>query len=392
MTPAEIAARAADLRAYATENDNRILDAIETEGTIGRAAASLGVSRSSVRTNLRNLQKRAAVRGWSPDHDMTKAVPEPFVVRGTSTLYNHEGKPKLQWVKTRLDDERRHQIMLEAAQAMAETLPRVPPVPRPAETTAALCNVHTFTDCHLGMLAWRHETGADWDLKIAERTLIAAFDEMLLRAPAAGTCVIAQLGDLLHSDGLLPVTPTSGHVLDQDGRFSKIVAAAIRVLRTIVDGALARHDRVVVLLAEGNHDMASSVWLRAMFAALYENEPRIEVVDTPLPYYAVQHGQVMLAFHHGHLKKPDGLPLLLAAQFPQMWGGTTKRYAHTGHLHHVAEKEFSGMKVVQHPTLAARDAYAARGGWISERQAACITYHAEHGEVARTIVTPEMLK
>ena len=43
-------------------------------------------------------------------------------------------------------------------------------------------------------------------------------------------------------------------------------------------------------------------------------------------------------------------------------------------------------------TIAARDAYAARGGWLSERQAAAITYHDEFGEVARTIITPEMLQ
>ena len=36
---------------------------------------------------------------------------------------------------------------------------------------------------------------------------------------------------------------------------------------------------------------------------------------------------------------------------------------YTGHRHHTHEftKEFSGMTVTQHPTLAARDAYASRG-------------------------------
>ena len=144
-------------------------------------------------------------------------------------------------------------------------------------------------------------------------------------------------------------------------------------------------------MAEGNHDITSSIWLRLMFKALYEREPRVLVLDSPLPYYAYQHGKTMLAFHHGHLKKNDQLPLLFAAQFPVLWGATTKRYAHTGHRHHVEEKEHSGMLVVQHPTLAARDAYAARGGWIAERQVRAITYHAEFGEVARNTVLPEML-
>jgi hypothetical protein len=38
------------------------------------------------------------------------------------------------------------------------------------------------------------------------------------------------------------------------------------------------------------------------------------------------------------------------------------------------------MTVIQHPTIAARDAYAARGGWLSERAAVAITYHARFGQ------------
>ena len=48
-------------------------------------------------------------------------------------------------------------------------------------------------------------------------------------------------------------------------------------------------------MAEGNHDPASSIWLRALFGALYENEPRVEVIDSPLPCYVHQHGQTMIA-------------------------------------------------------------------------------------------------
>jgi hypothetical protein len=278
---------------------------------------------------------------------------------------------------------------------MAETLPRVHAAPVPAGVDAALCNVYTLTDCHVGALAWRFEGGADWDLKIAEQTLTAAFAHMVNAAPNAKVGFINQLGDFLHSDGsngLMPVTPMHGHVLDQDGRFSKLVGTAIRILRRIVDFALVKHETVVVLMAEGNHDMSSSIWLRAMFKALYENEPRVQVVESELPYYAYQHGQTMLAFHHGHMKKNDDLPLLFASQFPKIWGNTLKRVCHTGHRHHIEEKEHSGMTVIQHPTIAARDAYAARGGWISERSATAITYHEKYGQVARNTVTPEMFE
>jgi hypothetical protein len=323
---------------------------------------------------------------------MVHTVPDGYNVKGVSTLYGPDGQQKAQWVKSSADDIRRAEMMREAFAAMADDLPRIPPTKAPKIKAPDLLNLITLTDCHVGMLAWRKEGGADWDLNIAERTLVGCFMQMLHSAPQADTCVIAQLGDWLHQDGLNAVTPTSGHLLDSDGRFSKVVQAAIRILRRVIDAALAKHKRVVVLMAEGNHDLASSVWLRHMFAALYEREKRVQVIDTELPYYAYQHGQTMLCWHHGHMKKNDQLPLLFAAQYPAVWGATVKRYCHTGHRHHVEEKEHAGMTVVQHPTLAARDAYAARGGWISERQAQVITYHAIYGQVGRSIVTPEMLE
>jgi hypothetical protein len=274
---------------------------------------------------------------------------------------------------------------------MADELPRMEPQVTQSLHIQALCNLYVMTDCHVGMLAWHKEGGADWDLKIAERTLTGCFEQMVKSSPPASTGFVCQLGDWLHFDGMAAVTPTNHHQLDADGRFSKIVQASVRILRRLVDFALVHHENVIVLMAEGNHDLVSSIWLRSMFKALYENDPRVYVIDSELPYYVHTHGQIMLAFHHGHLNKNDRLPLLFASQFPKIWGLTTKRYCHTGHRHHVEEKEHSGMTVVQHPTLAARDAYAARGGWLAERQVSAITYHETYGQVSKITVIPEML-
>jgi hypothetical protein len=380
------------LKEWATPRQTEFIEAIERCGSERKAASALGVSHGTISNSLASLKKRAARSGYSPSHDMTRTVPDGYMVKGVSTYYDEDGKPRGQWVKSSVDADRQEAIMRDAFAAMAKELPRVKPMAKPAKTKADLCNVYTLTDCHLGALAWHKEGGADWDVKIAERVLVAAFEQMVNSAPAANTGLIAQLGDFLHSDGMLPVTPTNGHILDQDGRFSKIVAAALRVLRRIVDFALQKHERVVVLMAEGNHDLASSIWLRALFKALYENEPRVTVIESELPYYVHQHGETLIAFHHGHMKRNDALPIFFAAQFPKVWGATTKRYAHTGHRHHVEEKEHSGMTVIQHPTIAARDAYASRGGWLSERAAVAITYHAKYGQVARTIVTPDMFE
>lgn len=376
-----------------TDRQREILDAVIVSGSQRKAAEALGVARNTVDECVKRVEGYAAVKGYSPQHDMTRTVPDPYVVKGVSTYYDAEGNVRGQWLKSSLDNARLEQARTAAMEALSETLPRLSAIDLDpgGEYNDDLCNLYTLTDSHVGMLAWGEETGADWDLKIAEDVLVGAFAASIESAPPARVCVVNQLGDFLHSDGLIPVTPTSGHVLDQDGRFSKVVASAIRILRRVVDMALQSHESVHLLICEGNHDLASSVWLRHMFSALYENEPRITVNNSELPYYVHQHGEVMLAFHHGHMKKNDSLPLLFAAQFPEAWGQSRRRYAHVGHRHHVEIKDHSGMRVVQHSTLAARDAYAARGGWMSDREITTFTYHKKKGQVASITIDPEMM-
>lgn len=379
------------LKQYGNAQQGARLDAVNEHGSYLAAAKALGVSKTAISQSIDILKRNAALRGHAPEYDMTHVVPDGFKLKGISTYYNKEGKPSGQWVKSSADQERREQIIKDTFAAMAEELPRIAPSARPDVHVDQLCNLYTLTDCHVGMLAWHKEGGQDWDLKIAEHTLTGCFEQMVKASPPASTGIVCQLGDWLHFDGMAAVTPTNHHVLDADGRFSKIVQVSVRILRRLVDFALAHHKKVVVLMSEGNHDLVSSIWLRTLFKALYENEPRVHVIDSELPYYVHTHGKVMLAFHHGHLSKNDSLPLLFAAQFPTQWGLTTKRYCHTGHRHHVEEKEHNGMTVIQHPTLAARDAYAARGGWLAERQVSAITYHQDHGQVAKNTVVPEML-
>lgn len=379
------------LKQWATPRQVEYIDLINLHGGARAAAKILNVNAASICKAIDRLKKHAARSGYSPDHNMTHTVPEPFVVKGVSTYFDSEGKPRGQWVKSSVDQERLNEMLRVTAEAMAEELPRVEPVKKPDDTRDDLAVLYTLTDSHVGMLAWAKEAGEDWDLKIAENVLIGCFEMMVASTPPAKVGIVNQLGDFLHFDSLSAITPAHGHLLDADSRFSKMVSIAIRILRRVIDMALARHEEVHLILAEGNHDMASSVWLRHMFKALYENEPRITVNDNELPYYVYQHGKVMLGFHHGHLSKNSELPIIFAAQYPKVWGGTTKRYVHTGHRHHKDEKEHPGITVVQHPTLAARDAYAARGGWISEREATAMTYHSTYGLVARNTVTPEML-
>lgn len=368
-------------------SDDEMLEAlrlVSEYGSVSEAARQIGIARETMQHRVKRGRERF------PDLDERK--PDGHRVKGVSTLYDAEGNVKAQWVKTTEDQQRAAEAREAAIAALCAKIPKESPVAAPAASLGDLCALYTLTDAHVGMLAWHREGGQDWDLTIAENVIVGCFAETIRQMPTAETAVFNQLGDLLHYDSLTAVTPTSGHILDADSRFTKMVEVAVRVLRRVIRMLLAKHQHVHVIMAEGNHDMASSVWLRTMFKALYEDEPRVTVDDSALPYYCFEFGKVFLGFHHSHLKQMAQLPGFMAAQFPQEWGRTTKRYCHTGDKHHAAEKDSMGMTVIQHPTLAARDAYAARGGWHSERAMQGISYHREYGQVGRVIVSPEMLE
>jgi hypothetical protein len=371
--------------------DDELRDVADLYLACGRNKAEYARQAGITRSGARRRVQRAMERGFLlPDADAE--CPDGYKIKGTSTLYktDEDGRTvkAIEWVKTDVDKERQHEMAVIAAQELAKDIKPQKPIKLQGAVDKDLCTMYTLTDYHFGMLAWHEQGGDDWDLKIAEKTLMDCFSDMIARSPSSDVAILAQLGDFLHSDGLAAVTPTSGHHLDQDGRFEKIAAAAVRVLRQVVNMMLAKHDKVHVLMAEGNHDIASSLWLRVMFKALYEEDERVTVDCSALPYYVYEHGKVMIAFHHGHLKKKVGLPGLFAAQFPQMWGRTEHRVVHVGHMHHMDIKDTDGMRVHQHGTLAARDAYAARGGWISPRYAEAITYHKDCGYYGSVVTTP----
>jgi len=380
------------LKQFATERQSLYIDSINEHGSYRKAAEFVGVCKGTIQGSIDNLKKRAAKQGYSPQHDMTRVAPEPFVVRGVSTYYNAEGKASGQWVKTRLDDDKFQQLLLEAIEGFKSEIPKALPVAAPIVNNSNLCNCYVITDYHLGMLSWHEETGADWDLSIAESLLIKWFQQAIAQSPNSEQAVFAQLSDFLHFDGMDAVTPASKHLLDVDTRFAKLVRSAIRVLRSVIDMLLSKHQKVHIIMADANHDPVSQIWLREWFSVLYENEPRITVDKSPNPYNAFEFGKTALFFHHGHKRKVENVSSVFAGQFREMFGRTKYAYAHTGHLHSINVKEDNLMIIEQHRTLAPADAYAARGGWLSGRDAKVITYHADFGEVSRLTINSDMLK
>lgn len=382
-----------ELRPFAeTDNQKRILEAyIQTGGNSDKAGELVGKDGGNVRTALRAIRLKAATQGHAPEHDMTKTAPEGFNVKGISTYYDEDGNKKGQWVKTTADEKKRFELMQEAIKAMAEELPKESPKSLPDHTVKQLLSKYVITDYHIGMMSWGEETGADWDLKIAENLLVDWFKAAIDLAPNSSVGILAQLGDFLHWDGIEAVTPTSRHILDADTRFQKLVRVSIRVLRRVIALLLQKHQIVHVICAEGNHDIASSIWLREALAAMYENEPRITIDQNADPYYCYTFGKNAFFFHHGHKKKMSAVDSVFVAKYREEYGKAEFHYADLGHLHHEKVLESNLMVLEQHRTLAAPDAHASRGGWMSGRHSKVTTYHKDYGKVIEHIVSPKYL-
>jgi hypothetical protein len=375
-----------------TERQAEILKAVIEYGSNNQASFKLGIARQTVDGAVKRVKRIAEIKGWSPEHDMTRPVPDSFIVRGVSTYYNKDGKASGQWVKSKLDDDKFQELLQSAVEGFKDDLPRVSLINPPPLGNDNLLNCYVITDYHLGMLSWSEETGEDWDIQIAEDLIYKWFAQAIHQSPDANTAIFAQLSDFLHFDGMDAVTPSSKHLLDVDTRFAKLVRVAIRIIRQIINMLLQKHQQVHILMLDANHDPVSQIWLREWLAVSYENEPRITIDTSPNPYNAYEFGNTALFFHHGHKKRIADVSSVFAAQFREMFGRTKYAYAHTGHLHHLDIKENNLMIVEQHRTLAAPDAYSARGGYLAGRDAKVITYHKKYGEVSRLTINSEMLK
>jgi hypothetical protein len=314
-------------------------------------------------------------------------------IAGKSVLYDAEGKIKLQWVKAQQDKG------AEAIKALVEDLkddmPRFKPVKRsPVKMERDdLLAVYPMGDPHLGLLAWDKESGDDHNLEIGERELCEAVERLVHSAPPCKEAIIANLGDFFHADNLMGETMRSHHKLDTDTRWLKVLRAGIRAMIRCIQSALAKHEKVTVINAIGNHDDHSSMMLSTVLAHLFGDDPRVDINDAPTIKHYYKFGKVLIGVHHGHTIKKDRLPLQMSSDRPRDWGDSEHRYWLTGHIHHDSRREYDGGVIVESfRTLAGKDAWTAQNGYSSGRDMKCIVYHRKFGEVERHTVSVEMLR
>jgi len=380
---------------FTSPEQKEIFNMLADGMSVSKISRHRQVSERSTFQMIKRIKEILSSAGYDPINSMTMVSPQPQALKGRSALVKvgEDGSETtlMYWNKTDYKRENHLSAFQSAIKDLSKGIKPFTRVKKPPKSFSDLLTVYTLTDFHLGMYSWSDETGASWDMKIAQNVLLNAFAEMMAGSPDSKVGVFAQLGDLLHWDGLLALTPSAKNVLDADTRFPLLVQTAIGICLKAVEMLLHKHDQVHVLMCEGNHDLASSVWLSAIMANTFRDNPRVTVDDSPFPFYFYRWGKTFIGWHHGHLQKMDQLPLLFASdpKFRSEHGQCEYTYIHTGHMHHQKVIDKGGILVEQHPTLSARDAHGARGFLFRNREAKAITYHKEKGERSRFTVRPD---
>lgn len=308
-------------------------------------------------------------------------APAGYHLRGVSTLVDAAGQPVQQWIKTSRDrEEDLRERLLEAIRSLPEPF-RVAHQPKPAarDADADLLAVYPVADAHFGMYAWGDESGSDYDIDIAERLHLEAIHDLTEHAQPAEQALVVSLGDFLHCDSNMARTTQSGNPLDTDTRWQKVLRVGVRTFRAIVEAALQRHKSVRVVSCRGNHDSLSSYMLALAIEAFYARDPRVSVDTSPAPFHWHRFGRCLFGMTHGDGPKPEQLPGIMASLRAVDWGATSHRRWLTGHVHHKRLSEFPGCIVEGFGATAARDAWTAGMGYVSERDMRVDCYHREDG-------------
>lgn len=368
-----------------TESQKRDIEAYLKFGSYSEAARQLGKNVSNLRKSIKLLEADGKVPWQS-------AAPTPaHLTVGKSTVqYDANGNVIQEW--RRLFPQA--QGMQDFVDGLCNQVKAKGKAPkrkqRKTDTDEMLFEIDIF-DAHVGMYADERETlDEDYDCDIAAARMVEAAEGLAARSNRPAKCVLVFGGDMMHSDNRSNQTEASGHVLDVDTRYHRVVEYLIRACRDVVAIAATVAAEVEIVVLEGNHSWHSEVWLARVLDAYYSQCPNIKVKSEPSPRKHMVFGDNLLVWSHGDKIAAQKWPMIVAAEFAKEWGATKYRHLKCGHIHHkktiapVVIDEQSGLVVEYLEALCATDAWHTGAGFVgSQKGASAFEYHKTKGLITR---------
>lgn len=253
-------------------------------------------------------------------------------------------------------------------------------------------------DHHHGLLAWKPEVEASWDLKISERFFDEASKDVLNKsAPYNIAQVLIPIGqDWFHCDDPTFTTPGAKHRLDMDGRLIKVFETGYWSLFRGIE-RFRQIAPVHLIWVPGNHDPQTSYYLCRTLAAHYMDvdgkfRRGVTVDFSPRSRKLYRWGNSAIGFSHpickGHWEKQRGI---FAELFKQEWADAQHHEIHTGHLHKIMEFGYmqadtlgSHTVIRMLPSLCASDKWHHEMGFLDKNRAsASFIWSDEEGLVCQ---------
>ena len=382
------------LLTFATESELRKLHAWQQFKSQEKAAKNLNITRQAIQSAYNRVKARAAKEGYNPSPDQAycmqikETIAKNPNISGISDMQVNElGKPM--WMKFGKEQIDATRFVDKLVKSLSSKLPELDNIPEPNRPDYNTDIIPWFNigDGHLGMISYEHEVGHNFDLKIAKRDLCMAMKTLIDREPQCERCVIQDMGDMTHYDNNDGVTAASGHALDYDTRYSKMVDVYGDVMRFIIEYAARKFKYVDVIINQGNHSRVNDLAARKFLSMLYAKTPRITILDNQSVFIPYRMGNTFVMCHHSDKCKPSRLAHVMATDFAEDWGESKYRYIDIGHVHSNHSKtEHPGVMVESFNQLATSDKYAHDGGWRSRSCLTVVRRSKTYGEIGRQMI------
>jgi hypothetical protein len=266
------------------------------------------------------------------------------------------------------------ETILDRIRRQAPKYPKLGKLPKPSDPH--LLEIALF-DVHFGKLAWRCETGQDYDLPIAKARYVAAVVDMLGKASSFPIeKILLPIGqDFFHIDNKQNQT-TAGTPQDVDGRYPKVWAAGKLAAMEVVE-MCAQVAPVEIIYSPGNHDELTSYHLCEYLDARFHDCDRVTVDTEPKSRKYVAYGPVVLGFTHGNEEKQGDLVSIMLHEARELMATRRTLEIHTGHFHKAKETRHvntdthaGGVRVRTLPSLSGTDRWHYSKGYVGAMQAA----------------------
>jgi hypothetical protein len=272
--------------------------------------------------------------------------------------------------------------------------PWTPPkrVYRPDNKRLAVVHI---ADLHINKLAWRGDTGNDYDLRIARDVYHRIIGEIVGELAGIERIIFCWANDFFNSDNEEQTT-TRGTRQDTDSRWTKMFNVGCDML---VEGIarLAEIAPVETFYLPSNHDKQTAYGALKYIEGYYRHDKDITVDIDAYPRKYRRYGNVLLGFTHGDDEgrenaskaKASRLASVMPNEARKLWGETVYHEMHAGHLHSEQMiQEINGVIVRRVSSPTASDAWHVDSGYIgSVRKAQTFLYDKERGLI-HTINTP----